>query len=307
VNGLVVYQKIKSVDGHVVSLLSEVMMGFYVKKVPTGVADFDAIIDGGLPDGSLVMLLGDVGAGQHEFVYTSAFKLGLVKERPSQAKYYLGHFCDFSALPDNICYITFSRSKEDILREIGTSFDPDFHAVLKRKLKFKDFSASYFNKTIVPPSWTGARSDEKALFASAPKENVLEELVDFLDENADNSMIIVDSLTDLVISDMVDTNELVSVLKGIQRATKRWGGIIYLLMTRGIIDSMKEQMLIDSVDGVIVFEWNHYHRSSKRQRYIYVEKFMSLLPHLDEGRMARFPTIVTAHSGLTVVNMEMIA
>lgn len=283
-------------------------MGYYVKKIPTGVGDFDAIVNGGLPDGSVVMLLGEHGAGQHEFVFTSAYKLGMVKDHPNQAPFYLGNSCDFSALPDNFCYISFSRSKQDILRDIRISFDPDFHAVLSRKLKFKDFSASYFKKTIVPSSWAGTDEGKgQKLFGDNPKENVLEELVDFLDENANNSMIIIDSLTDLVISEMVNTSELISVIKGIQRASKKWGGVIYLLLTKGIIDSKEEQMLIDSVDGVLVFEWSHYLRSSKRQRYIYVEKFMSLLPHLDEGKIARFPTMITARSGFTVLNMEMIA
>jgi KaiC/GvpD/RAD55 family RecA-like ATPase len=287
--------------------LSEDMMGYDVRKIPTGVADFDAIINGGLPDGSLVLLLGEVGAGQHEFVYTSASKIAVVKEHPHMGVYYLGHFCDFSTLPDNICYVTFSRSKEDILREIATSFNDDFYGPLSRKMKFKDFSASYFQKSIVPSAWTEPHDGKKELFSGSPKEDVLESLVNFLDENAHNSLVIIDSLTDLVISNLVDPKELVQVLKGIQRAAKRWKGIIYLLLTRDIVDKRVEQMLIDSVDGVLVFEWSKYLRSTKRQRYIYVEKFMSLLPHLENERTGRFPTMVSAHSGLTVVNMEMIA
>jgi KaiC/GvpD/RAD55 family RecA-like ATPase len=285
-------------------------MGYEVRRVPTGVADFDAIINGGLPEGSLVMLLGDVGAGQNEFVYTSAFKIAVVKEHPHLGAYYLGDFCDFSALPSKICYITFSRSKEDILREIGISFNRDFYGAISRKMVFKDLSASYFKKTIVPPSWTGPDNPDNGgatLFSGSEKENVLETIVKFLDENAKDSMVILDSLTDLVVSNMVDIKELVSVLKGIQRASKKWGGIIYLLLTKGILDNKDEQMLVDSVDGVLVFEWNHYLKSSKRQRYLYIEKFMSLLPHLENERIARFPTRVTSHSGLTVINLEMIA
>jgi KaiC/GvpD/RAD55 family RecA-like ATPase len=285
-------------------------MGYEVRRIPTGVADFDAIVNGGLPEGSLVMLLGDVGAGQNEFVYTSAFKIAVVKEHPHLGTYYLGHFCDFSALPSKICYISFSRSKDDILREIAISFNRDFYGAISRKMIFKDLSASYFKKTIVPPSWTGPYNPDNGggtLFSGSEKENVLETIVKFLDENAKDSMVILDSLTDLVVSNLVDIKELVSVVKGIQRASKKWGGIIYMLLTQGILDKRDEQMLVDSVDGVLVFEWNHYLRSSKRQRYLYIEKFMSLLPHLENERMARFPTMVSAHSGLTVVNMEMVA
>jgi KaiC/GvpD/RAD55 family RecA-like ATPase len=50
------------------------LMGYSVLKVPTGVPDFDAIIKGGLPEGSVVLLTGDIGAGQQEFIYTSAYK-----------------------------------------------------------------------------------------------------------------------------------------------------------------------------------------------------------------------------------------
>ena len=50
-----------------------------VLRVPTGVADFDSIIQGGMPLGSVVLLLGDVGGGGLEFALTSAAKIGIVK------------------------------------------------------------------------------------------------------------------------------------------------------------------------------------------------------------------------------------
>ena len=120
-------------------------------------------------------------------------------------------------------------------------------------------------------------------------------------------MIIVDSLTDLVVSKSVSTHDLVGVLRGIQRASKKWNGIIYLLLTKDIMEKMDEQMLIDSVDGVLVFEWNKLYRTTKRQRYMFIEKFMSVLPHIKEDRIARFPTMVSSKSGLIVINMDTIS
>ncbi|MDO9537720.1 MAG: recombinase RecA [Thermoplasmata archaeon] len=281
-------------------------MGHTVLKVPTGVADFDSIINGGLPEGSVVMLIGDVGAGQQEFVYTSAFKLSTVKEHPYLGESMLGSFCNFEGLPEHICYVTFSRSKMDILREISEGFDSSFYNMLSRKLKFKDLSAHYYKKSLVPPSWTGEGNGGE-LFASTPKETVLEALIQYLDEAPANSMIIVDSLTDLVVSENIKITDLVNILRGLQRASKNWGGVIYLMLTQGILDKRDEQMLIDSVDGVLVFEWTKYLKSHKRQRYMYVEKFMSVLPHLDKERIARFPTMVTSQSGMTIINMETIS
>ncbi len=280
-------------------------MGHATLKVPTGVPDFDAIVKGGLPEGSVVILMGEIGAGQHEFVYTSAYKLATVKEHPYMIESMLGSFCNLEGLPDHICYVTFSRSKHDILREISEGFDISFYNMLSRKIQFKDLSAHYYKKSLVPPSWTDEDNGGK-LFASTPKESVLEALIQYLDEVPKNSLIIIDSLTDLVVSENIKITDLVNILKGMQRAAKNWGGVIYAMLTKGILDNRDEQMLVDSVDGVLVFEWSHYHKSSKRQRYMYVEKFMSLLPHLDEKRIARFPTMVTAQSGMTVVNMEAI-
>ena len=142
------------------------------------------------------------------------------------------------------------------------------------------------------------------MFSDKKEDGLLESLVDFLDTNATNSMIIIDSLTDLVVSETVDFQHVVSLLKGMQRMAKKWNSVIYLLLTDEILDKKRQQMIIDSVDGVLKFEWAKFHHTSKRQRYLYVEKFMSVLPHLDQERIARFATLITSQSGFVVINTE---
>ena len=276
-----------------------------VKRIPTGVADFDNIIRGGMPIGSVVLLLGDLGAGQHEYALTSAAKISLIKENPDSAEFFLGHSVRGQMMPESIHYITFSRSKEDILQELGMSFNEDFFESFERNVKFKDFSSKYFRQTLVPKSWSGDTSS--ALFSNnTDDEGVLEGLVNYQDENAPRSMVIIDSLTDLVLNQKIDSRDLVAVLRGMQRVSKKWGGVVYLLLAKDIVDDRLQRMIMDSVDGALVFEWSHFVNSSKRQRYLYVEKFMSILPHLDRGRIARFATTVTAQSGLVVIDTERI-
>jgi KaiC/GvpD/RAD55 family RecA-like ATPase len=276
-------------------------MGAPVRRIPTGVADFDSIIKGGMPTGSVVLLLGELGAGQVEFALTSAAKLSLVKEHPESSDYFLGQSAKGNYLPERICYITFSRSKEEILQEISASFNVDFYDAFEKIVVFKDFSSLYFKHSVVPSSWAGERT---SVFDQQVDGNILESLVTFLDENAPNSLVIIDSITDLVVNAKIDIYDLVSVLRGMQRIAKKWGGIVYLVLTRDILDEMKQRMIMDSVDGALVFEWSKFLRSSKRQRYMYVEKFMSILPHLDKERIARFATVVTAQSGLVVIDTE---
>ena len=93
-----------------VDALPEPLEANRVRKVPTGIADLDSIVDGGLPSGSTILLCGDVGAGMQEYIYTAASKTALVHERPEARHYYLGDRCDDSDVPDRVCYVTFSRS-----------------------------------------------------------------------------------------------------------------------------------------------------------------------------------------------------
>lgn len=272
------------------------------QRMPTGVADFDSIIRGGLPAGSVVLLLGDVGGGGLEFALTSAAKIGIVKEFPETRAFMLGDAGKKGTLPERMCYITFSRSKEDILQEVKMSFNRDFHESLSHNLLFEDFSKDYFVHTVVPTAWLDP--DVEGLFSDKKKDGLMESLVDFLDANAPRSLVVVDSLTDLVVSDTVNFQDVIALLKGIQRMAKKWGSVFYLLLTDDILDRKRQQMIIDSVDGVFKFEWAKFHHTSKRQRYLYVEKFMSVLPHLDQERIARFATLITSQSGFVVINTE---
>jgi archaellum biogenesis ATPase FlaH len=157
-------------------------------------------------------------------------------------------------------------------------------------------------RTVVPSSWTD--SGEGALFSDKKEDGLMESLVNFLDANAPKSLVIVDSLTDLIVSDTVKFEDVVSLMKGIQRMAKKWGSVFYVILTDGILDNRRQQMIIDSVDGVLKFEWAKFQHTSKRQRYLYVEKFMSVLPHLDQERIARFATLITSQSGFVVINTE---
>lgn len=273
-----------------------------VQRIPTGVSDFDSILGGGVPVGSVILLLGDIGGGGLEFALTSAAKIGIVKEFPETRGFMFGHGAKLGILPDKMSYLTFSRSKDDLLREVKLSFNRDFYDSLSTNLDFKDFSSYYFKRTVVPSSWVGGEGGE--LFSDKKEDGALESLVTFLDGNAPGSLIIMDSLTDLVVSETIKFEDVVAFLKGLQRMSKKWGCVIYLILADEVLEKRKQQIIIDSVDGVLRFEWAKFHHTSKRQRYLYVEKFMSILPHLDQERIARFATLITSQSGFVVINTE---
>ncbi len=276
-----------------------------MKRIPTAVSDFDGIVEGGLPAGSTVLLLGELGAGNTEFVYTSAAKIILAKLNPERKESLLGYTYKKSTLPERVVYVSFSRSRDDILNEIEVAFSRDFFESIRDHVEFRDFSAEYFSGSIVPSSWSGIDPAE-ALFGSE-KKDLLHAFVDYIGGLPENSMVIVDSLTDLLINEKIKDVDVVMVLKGLQRLSKKKGGIMYFLLSRDIVDRRMEHMIVNSVDGVLSFTWSRHERSSSRRRYLHVEKFTSLFPHLRAHGIRRFVTTVDHETGYTVINMEMIS
>jgi len=273
-------------------------------RIPTCVAAFDSIIHGGVPVGSLVLLLGEIGAGQTEFAYTSAAKLALAKTKPNlRTRIFGGYFKNIS-IPDKICYVSFTKSERDILREVSISFNEEYYQAFKENLVFKDFSKMYFRHSIVPPSWS---SRENSFFTQDNNShNLLEELINFLDQNGKGNLVIIDSLTDLLISPNIETDKLLSILKGLQRVSKEWDGMIYMILTKDVTPPLIEKAISDITDGLLVFDWYKSSVYSRRQRYMYVGKFIGVLPHLDQARIARFMTDISGRSGFVVANSERI-
>src|SRR5437667_4057311 len=65
-----------------VDALPEPLEATRVRKVPTGIADLDSIVDGGLPSGSTILLCGDVGAGWRSSIYRPPPRPRSVHGRP---------------------------------------------------------------------------------------------------------------------------------------------------------------------------------------------------------------------------------
>src|SRR2546425_6664500 len=204
-----------------VDALPEPLERVRVRKVPCGIADLDSIVDGGFPSGSTILLWGDIGAGMQEYVYTAGAKTALVNERPEARHYYLGDRCDDSDLPTQVCYVTFSRSKDIILQELATSFNGDYYRAFRDHTGLRDFSSMYFRHSVVPSAWT----QEVDVF-DLPSGNILQQLVTFLDENARDSIVVIDSITYLAVTAVAEVRDLVTTIKGLQRAAKRWNGLI---------------------------------------------------------------------------------
>lgn len=276
-----------------------------LSRIPTGIYTFDSIIRGGFPSGSLVLLSAEVGAGNREFAYTSAAMLSLLKTDLIKYNTVIAQLegplmkDESLKLPASICYISFSQSKEDLLMELKRSFPPDFAGSLN-SMVFKDFSNNgpYNPKIEVEKNWLFAKEGEGSL-------HLLKELISTLESRAPESLVIIDSLTSLMRACCFDWRNFIRFLEYIQKRSKRWDGLVYLLLGKGILENTKEEEVMDLVDGVLVFDW--VQDGFLRQQAIHMKKFTGLMPNLAKDNIVRFDTMVTNTDGFMVINVKHIS
>ncbi|VVB91227.1 KaiC [uncultured archaeon] len=279
-----------------------------LNRIPTAIPTLDTIIKGGFPSGSLVLLIGDAGAGSTEFAYTSAALHSMLKKKPEimrtasdQLKLLLQNNENLK-FPESICYISFTHTKEDLLAELGHAFTPDFPEALSGNLFFKDLSPTSLFPSRNKEDWMSI----KTLKSIDEEREIMKELVSTLDANAPGNLVVIDSLTSLFrsCSTYMCWNDYVAFLEELQRRAKKWDGLVFVLLGRGVFDRMREEELMGVVDGVLVFEW--FEEGFSRQQAMYMKKFRGLMPHIARDFIIRFDTMVTNTDGFVVTNVKRI-
>jgi KaiC/GvpD/RAD55 family RecA-like ATPase len=275
-------------------------------RVPTGVPDFDHLSKG-LPAGSVVLLVGEAGAGHQEFALTSAVHMMFHFDDPQLHRFYLGGTRGPFVYPSGIAYVSVSRMQDQVLQEVAGAFEPAYREVLARHLSFHDLSPSYFADSVVPSTWASVPSPLLSAVPAGRRANSdrpLAALAEALESAGPSNLVIVDSLTDLLVRRGVDTEELLTLVKGLRRRAKAWGGLVYLLLSRGVAPAATEQALYDSVDGVLAFSWTTSAFHSHRQRTMLIEKFMPVLTRVPSEHHGRFTIQVSAVNGLVTTQYE---
>ncbi len=274
-------------------------------RIPTGVPDFD-YLTGGLPAGSVVLLLGEAGAGHQEFALTSAVHLMLYYDEPELHRFYMGSAKGPFVYPQGVAIVSVSRSKEQVLSEVRESFHGIYPDVLLRHLAFHDLSPTYFRDSVVPTAWSSLPGPilGHAGGPDATADGPVRALASALDESGPQNVVIVDSLTDLLVRDGIEPNDLLTLLKGLRRRAKEWGGLIYLILSEGVAAPALEHAVIDSVDGVLHFRWAASPNYSHRARAMLIEKFMPVLSRLPAEHHGTFVIRINANNGLVTTQYE---
>ncbi len=275
-----------------------------MQRLPFGISRLDQIIGGGAPRGSVVLVASDVGAGGREFCYTSVVINGLGLADDELFDHYYGPLEGETALPEEIHYISFTHGRAAVENEMTRLLD---HALVSRGMEHvsvAELAHEYFQSTPVPREWyTGSPGDITELGDRHSRRDVLDAFASYLTEHADSSLVIVDSVTDLVVSQDAgpDLRDLTVLLKGLARAMRRWDGLLLLLLNTDVLTETQFGRLNEASDGTLLFEWER--GGTERDRTLIVQQFRGVLSQLEDENVVQFETEIT-QDGLDISNVK---
>ncbi|WP_048151939.1 RAD55 family ATPase [Methanolacinia paynteri] len=269
------------------------------ERMPTGISSLDPVLDGGVPPGSVVLLIGEQGAGNREFVQSSMIYLSKMKAA--------GQNGDNRILPEQMVYVSFTRLTSSIIDEIKISYKKDLVTAIEDNISFIDLSNFYFEKSVVPRGWYSRTSLLTEKEKGKVSDSLVAELTNSLRKIKNKSLIIIDSLTDLntTINNPEEWKQLVEFLRGLQRVAKTWRTTIYILVSEGIFEHSKLMEVADCCDAIIDFKWEES-TGRKRQRIMYFVKFSGAMPHLEENDLVKFASKITTEAGFEVSNIRVV-
>ncbi len=223
----------------------------------------------------LVILHETVGAGGREFAITS-----LMNNTSS----------DYS-----LEYLAIVKTRDEIERELKLTFPNADVSELLNTVNIHSLARYYFKDSIVPLHWIESSA---LLDVLKGEKNVLAKLVEVF-ENLENSLVVLDSLTDLArVAKRIGWENLVDLLQGLRSLCLKKNILLMVLLTSGVLEKSKEEELLDQVDAVIVFEL--VVEKDSITRWMYFRKFLGVLPRLESERIVKYSIKIDPAVGFTI-------
>lgn len=262
-----------------------------MSRIPFGIPRLDTTIGGGAPPGSVVLLSGEAGAGAREFMYTAALMNGLIEADPDIFDLHYGDLDEGASVPESVHYVSFTAKKRQIHDEMALTMGRDIVEAAVDNVTFHDLSSEYFHLSPVPREWYSDRVESISdLGHTADRKSLPRALGDRLTRHAAGSLVVLDSITDLIGAPMDDLtwDDIPVLLKGITRAASEWGGVVLVHVNREALDARRHGRLVDATDGTLVFEWES--GGSTRDRTMVVKRFGGVLSRIEAEDIVQFET-----------------
>jgi len=278
-------------------------------RVPTYIPSVDKILGGGVPIGSTILLLAEPGAGGRAFLFTSL--VNYCREIKGDLPATSG-----ATRPDMIYYITPKTSRTQFVEMMKQQFSflntIDFEGeILDKSVIHMDVGDVYFARTIVPLSWYSTKTIPEHLMDLPPYDDYggLAYLTGMVETTKENSVVFVDSLTPYLpyFNDYEKWQNLVFLMYGLSRAAKKRKITFVILLTSDILPESREISLGNAFDAIIHLVWQKSRESMSRQRQMYIEKFIGVLPLLSSRDIATYNVSISPETGFEISNLRRVA
>jgi KaiC/GvpD/RAD55 family RecA-like ATPase len=255
-----------------------------LQTLASGIPAFDRILGGGLPQGSLTLLVGEAGAGQREFAHSSL--LSVVQGTNTQLA--------------KVAYVSTSRAPMQVYREIE-ALTNDASIETSDKVAFCDLSPYYFRDSIAPTEWVGGHS----VIGGYAHHDIFRAIFEFLEAKGKGALVLFDSIPDFLNGDAEAFRDIVPFLRSVQRFAIAHGSLVYCLLPTGVLTPVQEAALGDVADGTLVFSWFSSPHGQKR-RQLWVKDFRGLTPSLTEKNLTEFTAEITVGAGFALKSLSRI-
>ncbi len=259
-------------------------------RIPFGIDRLDELVGGGAPPGSVVLLAGEAGAGSREFLYTSAVMNGLARAGEDLFDLHYGEVPDGAKLPEEVHYISFTGAEDQLREEVGMSMDTEIAETGLEPVQFESLSRPYFHVSPVPRGWYAEETPEITNLRKRheDREELLSAFGNALSERAPNSLVVVDSLSDLVgaVGETLSWSDITYLLSGLQKAAHEWQGLILLHVNHETLTDVELGQLMEACSGTLRFQWET--GGSTRARTLVVKQFRGVLSQIEEENIVQF-------------------
>lgn len=264
--------------------------------LPFGVARLDDVLGGGAPPGNSVLVAGESGAGGREFAYTSAAMNALALSDPELFDLYYGELDEGTERPEAVHYLSLSAGEGYVERELRYVMDDEIVDAAIDEIQFQDFSEEYFQLSSIPREWyVGEATSLRDLSGGENREEVLSAVGEYLSDNAQGNVVVLDSLTELVdaAGGEIEWDDVAMLARGLGKAAHSWGCLLLAIVNVETLTEIQYGQLMDASGGTLEFRWES--GGSQRARTMVVREFRGVLSQLEEENIVQFETEI--HDG----------
>ncbi len=133
------------------------------------------------------------------------------------------------------------------------------------------FRNIYFDGSMVPDEWYCKGDIKTRLQKRSGHESIFVQISNVINAVQPDSLVVLDSVTEIATQCNTPAlwNNLTGFLRGLQRVAKQRNITLYLLLSRGILDSSKERELADIADAVLLFKWEESSECQETTRDVF--------------------------------------